>query len=156
MTRWQALRNDTGLRRAKAGSLHRYFILALLVGIPIGWIFGSSAEIHATVSVLMLASLIVWQPLVEELLFRGLLQGHLLKTKFGARKMAGVSLANLLTSTAFVLTHLVNHSLFWAIGVFFPSLLFGLFRDRSGSVWPPLLLHVIFNATFFAAAILSG
>ena len=31
----------------------------------------------------------------------------------------------------------------------FPSLLFGVLRDRSGSVFPPIALHIIYNAGYF-------
>jgi membrane protease YdiL (CAAX protease family) len=98
----------------------------------------------------VLLSLVIWQPLVEELLFRGVIQGVLLGTKAGKASRWGISVANLTTSTLFVLVHLVNQPAAWALGVFVPSLLFGLFRDRTGSVWPPLAMHMLFNGAFFA------
>lgn len=153
MARWGDLRQEIGLRRAKPHSLSWLFGIALIVGTIIAWVIGQQTIERGPISLLMFGSLVLWQPAIEELLFRGVLQGVLLNSDFGTRRFAGVSSANLLTSIAFALTHLVNHSTFWAIGVFFPSLLFGLFRERSGSVWPPLLLHTIFNFAFFAAAI---
>jgi membrane protease YdiL (CAAX protease family) len=84
------------------------------------------------------------------LLFRGVLQGFLLGTTLGKSQRWGLSVANLVTSLAFVLVHFVNQPAIWAVGVFVPSLLFGLFRDRTGSIWPPLALHVLFNGAFFA------
>jgi hypothetical protein len=33
--------------------------------------------------------------------------------------------------------------------VIVPSLLFGHYRERAGSVAPCILMHVIFNAAFF-------
>ena len=153
MARWRDLRQEIGLRRAKPNSLRWLFGSALIVGTIIAWVIGLQTVERGPISLLMFGSLVLWQPAIEELLFRGVLQGVLLNSDFGTRRFAGVSFANLLTSIAFVLTHLVNHSTFWAIGVLFPSLLFGVFRDRSGSVWPPLLLHTVFNFAFFAAAI---
>ena len=158
MARWRDLRQEIGLRRAKPNSLRWLFGSALVVGTIIAWVIGlwviglQTVE-RDPISLLMFGSLVLWQPAIEELLFRGVLQGVLLNSGFGNCRFAGVSFANLLTSIAFVLTHLVNHSTFWAIGVLFPSLLFGAFSDRSGSVWPPLLLHTVFNFAFFAAAI---
>ena len=153
MTAWANVQQETGLRRAKADALGWPFAGTLIAGAIVATIIGLQTGERPPLSLLMFASLVLWQPAIEELLFRGLLQGILLTTGFGTRQLVGVSLANLLTSIAFVSTHFVYHSYFWAIAVFFPSLLFGFFRDRSGSVWPPLLLHIVFNLAFFATAI---
>lgn len=150
MTFRRALGEELGLRRARPGSLDWPYAAVLLGGVVIGCLLGNESVETVAVSWLMPASLIIWQPAIEEFLFRGVLQGTLLTTRFGPRKLAGLSTANLLTSAAFVLMHTVNHDLPWAIGVAFPSLIFGYFRDRSGSLWPPFLLHVLFNAAFFA------
>ena len=92
---------------------------------------------------------VVWQPIVEELLFRGCLQGFLSLREWGQRTLAGISLANLLTSLVFTGAHLATHSLLWASLTLFPSLLFGVLRDRSGSVFPPIALHIMYNAGYF-------
>lgn len=92
---------------------------------------------------------VVWQPIVEELLFRGCLQGFLSIHEWGPRTLAGISLANLLTSLVFTGAHLATHSLLWASLTLFPSLLFGVLRDRSGSVFPPIALHIMYNAGYF-------
>jgi membrane protease YdiL (CAAX protease family) len=92
---------------------------------------------------------VVWQPMVEELLFRGCLQGFLSLRGWGPRTLAGISLANLLTSLVFTGAHLATHSLLWASLTLFPSLLFGVLRDRSGSVFPPIALHIMYNAGYF-------
>jgi len=102
---------------------------------------------------------VLWQPFVEELLFRGFLQGYLqgwFARLSGARLMvAGVDLANIVTSALFALAHLVHSPPLWAAAVFFPSLVFGHFRRRHGSVVPSILLHAFYNACFFAAAALT-
>lgn len=92
---------------------------------------------------------VVWQPMVEELLFRGCLQGFLSLRGWRQRTLAGISLANLLTSMVFTGAHLATHSLLWASLTLFPSLLFGALRDRSGSVLPPIALHITYNAGYF-------
>lgn len=92
---------------------------------------------------------VVWQPIVEELLFRGCLQGFLLTREWGQRSLVGISIANLLTSVVFTGAHIATHSLLWASLTLFPSLLFGVLRDRSGSVFPPIALHIIYNAGYF-------
>lgn len=92
---------------------------------------------------------VVWQPIIEELLFRGCLQGFLSNRAGGQRSLVGVSIANLLTSVVFTGTHIATHSLLWASLTLFPSLLFGILRDRSGSVFPPIALHILYNAGYF-------
>lgn len=97
----------------------------------------------------MLLSLLLWQPVVEELLFRGLLQEHLSRRLPGAIVVAGLSRSNLLTSLLFAAAHLLLHAPAWAAAVLVPSLVYGYFRDRYGSVLPALLLHVTYNACYF-------
>jgi membrane protease YdiL (CAAX protease family) len=92
---------------------------------------------------------VVWQPIVEELLFRGCLQGFLSIRGWGQRSLVGISIANLLTSMVFTGAHIATHSLLWASLTLFPSLLFGVLRDRSGSVFPPIALHIIYNVGYF-------
>ena len=145
---------DLGLRRAAPGSLGALFLSVLLVGLPVGFYIGMQAPPRTGFGWPLLVSLVVWQPVVEELLFRGLLQGALRRTRFGLSAWMGFSVANLVTSVAFVLLHLARHTLPWAVAVFFPSLLFGLFRDRADSTWPAICLHVAFNAAFFAPLVL--
>ncbi len=92
---------------------------------------------------------VLWQPAVEELLFRGCVQGWLSDHGWGRQSFVGVSIANLLTSVAFSGAHIATHSLPWALSTLFPSLLFGVLRDRFGSVLPPLALHIMYNAGYF-------
>mgnify|MGYP001561142861 CR=1 FL=1 len=92
---------------------------------------------------------VLWQPTVEELLFRGCLQGWLFTHEWGKHSFVGISIANLLTSVVFSGAHIATHSLPWALSMLFPSLLFGVLRDRSGSVFPPLVMHIFYNAGYF-------
>lgn len=94
----------------------------------------------------------VWQPIVEELLFRGCLQGVLARRAWGRRTVTGISLANLLTSILFIGAHIPTHSLLWVLLTLFPSLVFGVLRDRSGSVVPPIAIHVFYNTGYFLIA----
>lgn len=91
----------------------------------------------------------LWQPLFEELLFRGIVQGHLLQSRAKHRTWNGLSLANFLTSLLFTLAHLAAHSISWALLVFVPSLCFGFVRDRFESVYPSIALHAFYNTGFF-------
>lgn len=85
--------------------------------------------------------LILLYPVIEEWLFRGILQRQLLKSRHTHQSILGFTLANGITRLLFVADHLLNHSLHWALLVIFPSLLFGWFRDRYDSVLPGVILH---------------
>lgn len=92
--------------------------------------------------------LVLLWPLVEELAFRGFLQGWLLE-RYPGRLLGPVSRANALTSLIFAGLHLVNRPWLWAVGVVAPSLLFGYFRERHASVIPAIVLHVWYNIGAF-------
>ena len=94
-------------------------------------------------------SVALWQPLFEELLFRGVIQGHLLESMPKQKTWLGLSISNLLTSCLFSLAHLANHSVSWSLLIFLPSLCFGFVRDRFGSVYPSIILHAFYNSGYF-------
>lgn len=93
--------------------------------------------------------LVVLYPLIEELLFRGVLQGHLLKRPILQTKIAGLTGANLVTSLIFTGLHFFMHPPLAASAVLLPSLIFGHFRDRHGNLLAPILLHSYFNLGYF-------
>jgi membrane protease YdiL (CAAX protease family) len=101
-------------------------------------------------------AVVALQPLAEELFFRGILQGQLVSTTWGSRQWAGFTVANLLVSVTFAVAHLWHHPAAWAAGVLVPSLLFGYFRDRHGSVVTPVILHGAYNAAYFIANSVLG
>jgi hypothetical protein len=126
-----------------------HFALALVAGI-VFWLalaaLGKAGPLHGWA---VLAVLVLLQPLLEELLFRGLIQGKLLTQTWGKRQFAGFTLANLATSLLFTALHFASHPPLWAAGVLLPSLLFGYFRDRHDSIYPAIALHVFYNAGYF-------
>ena len=90
---------------------------------------------------------VLFYPVLEEIVFRGLLQE--LAQEFISRRTFGpLSLANLLTSLVFTGFHFLNHAPLWAALVFFPSLVFGFFKDRHQTLAAPILLHGFYNAGF--------
>ena len=101
-------------------------------------------------------AVLLWQPVLEELAFRGLLQGLLREQPWGLRAWAGVSAANLGASAAFTAMHFLYHPPLWAAAVAVPSLVFGWLRDRHQSVWTPVIAHVAFNGGFFLGALLAA
>ncbi|MDF0667025.1 MAG: JDVT-CTERM system glutamic-type intramembrane protease [Nitrospira sp.] len=94
-------------------------------------------------------SVAVWYPLWEELLFRGLLQGELIERGWIRPWLCGLSGANISVSLFFAVFHLWSHRPIWAVLVFFPSLVFGLLRDRFGSTVPSILMHMWYNGGYF-------
>jgi len=90
----------------------------------------------------------LFSPVVEELVFRGLLQ-DLLRQRIKPWRLGPLSHANILTSLVFTALHFINHPPGWAAAVLIPSLLFGFFKDRTGALTAPILLHVFFNGGYF-------
>lgn len=88
-------------------------------------------------------------PLLEELTFRGGLQGYLLDRGWGGLRLGPLTAANACTTLAFAALHLQAHSPGWALAVIPPSLVFGLLRERHGSVRPAVALHVIYNSGYY-------
>lgn len=100
------------------------------------------------------ASLVLVQPAIEELVFRGVLQGQLLRLT-AARKLGPLTLANLMVTAGFVATHLLVQPPGWALAVAVPSLVFGHLRERFDSVAPAIAMHAFYNAGFGLAAWLA-
>jgi len=140
---------DLGLRPGWRWLADPRFALALLAGVgfwlALAWL-GLKPPVHGLAALL---SLVLLQALVEELLFRGLLQGWLAAKPWGRIQLAGFTLANLAASLLFTALHFAGHPPLWAAGVLLPSLLFGYFRDRHDSVLPAIALHVFYNAGYF-------
>lgn len=152
-----SLRHSLGLRRPRPGWIHWlgdwHFVLAALAAAPAWAALAHLAgeRMQADMAVTALVALVVVQPAVEELVFRGALQGYLLERGF-ARRIGSVSLANLGTTAAFVALHFMAQPPAWAIAVAAPSLVFGHLRERFGSVLPAMALHCLYNAGFALTA----
>jgi membrane protease YdiL (CAAX protease family) len=85
--------------------------------------------------------------LPEELFYRGWIQTTWAATAPGRRvRVLGATLGAgfLATQVLFALGHLVVFQV-WRLGTFFPGLLFGWARERSGGLAAPVLLHALSN-----------
>ena len=84
--------------------------------------------------------------LPEEFFFRGYLQARLGLVWPGGARVLGATLgpAFLLTAVLFAVGHLAVFHV-WRLAVFFPALLFGYLRARTGTVVGSTLVHAIFN-----------
>jgi membrane protease YdiL (CAAX protease family) len=138
---------DTGLAFLGYGG---YFLLAILVTLGIQLIWPDfpidqkqqvgfqdiSLPIHYVYAFL---ALVVVAPIFEEILFRGYLFGFI-------RKKTSFFLTALLVSGIFGLIHL---QLNVAIDVFCLSLVACYLREKTGTIWASVLLHMIKNGIAF-------
>lgn len=138
-----------------------WFWLALLLGIVACEVFalflGRGREIgsHAGQWQQLLWLAVIY-PVVEEWVFRGVIQPRLWVTRMGRQACCRISLANLMTTLLFAAFHLFSHTPLWAALVILPSLVFGTFRDRYNSILPGTLLHGGYNLAFFLIFGLPG
>ena len=144
----RALSRDPQFHLVIAGSI--------LTGVLLWWWLPAGFARTIAAEPLLLVGFLLLYPLFEEWLFRGVLQGTLLQRPWGQQRRAGISVANLLTSLAFVLLHFINHPPLWALSVLVPSLVLGYFRERHDSLVPPLLLHPFFNLVYLVAGMAPG
>lgn len=92
--------------------------------------------------------LVIIYPILEEIAFRGAIQGYLLQ-RLPNLAWLKISLANFLTSLCFSLLHSVFRSLLNGLAVFIPSLIFGYFRDRYHHLYISIFLHMYYNLGYF-------
>jgi len=132
------------------------FIIALLIAPIFSYFY---AKEYATVSTNIfwlfsdfksLFLLIGLYPILEEITFRGVIQGWFLRYQIFKKSYFGLTIANIVTSLLFSLIHIVNHKLVWAMLIFFPSLVFGYFRDRSKDIKLSIILHIFYNFSFLS------
>ncbi|MBI2091995.1 MAG: CPBP family intramembrane metalloprotease [Deltaproteobacteria bacterium] len=85
--------------------------------------------------------------LPEEFLFRGYMQGTLNKVFTGRKRFFGASIgwALPITSVVFAFAHSFVHYEWWHFSIFFPALLFGWLREKTGSITAPILFHAASN-----------
>jgi hypothetical protein len=114
-------------------------VLALFINSP-------PASIKLSTDPKRLILLVIVYPILEEIVFRGALQGWLRRKSWGLRHRFGVTNANILTSIVFAAFHLIRRPNIWSAGVILPGLVFGFFRDRYGNLYAPMALHIFYNA----------
>lgn len=140
--------------RAVPGLLRdRHFLLALAAGPAFWaglWLYLGEVPGPAREALGPLLYLVVVTPVLEELAFRGALQGWMLDYTWGRGRSGPFTRANLAVSCLFTAIHFAYHPPLWAIAVIIPSLLFGHLRDRTGSVVPAMLVHAWYNAGYFS------
>jgi hypothetical protein len=126
------------------------FAAAFVAAVPVWWLL--APHIGTARAASSLAATVLLYPVLEELCFRGLLQGWLLQ-RLGHATRAGLSGANLITSLAFAGAHLMAQPPAWALATLLPSLVFGWVRERFGRVLPAIALHAYYNAGLMLSAL---
>ncbi len=83
----------------------------------------------------------------EELFYRGYIQQRLNEVFRGGIEIFGARLGTsiFLSSALFALGHLISIPAPYRLAVFFPSLLFGWLREKTGSIIAPVILHASSN-----------
>ena len=123
------------------------FITLVLIPIPF-WLFLYFYKGFQQIEDLELFfTLAFFYPILEEILFRGLIQPTL--AKYFYKKWFFVSQSNAITSALFVSLHFISHPPLWALAVFIPSLTFGYIQERVNRILAPIILHSTYNAGYF-------
>lgn len=123
----------------------------MLAAAPVVWIFLYLLGLplrQSSPSLVTILLIVVTYPVLEEIVFRGAVQGALLNWTALRRSFAGISIACVITSSLFATAHLLTQSAVWATLVFIPSLVFGWARERHKTLYSPILLHMFYNAGF--------
>lgn len=133
--------------------LDPHLLLAASAALPVWAVLaaGFGQFMYRPADLFAWVAFVVLQPTIEELAFRGMLQGQLLRLT-QKRQMAGVSMANVLTTAVFVAMHLQSQQPAWALAAGVPSLALGHLRERLVSVIPAMALHMIYNGGFALVA----
>ncbi len=167
------VRIDAAERQASIGGAAGIGVAAILVGWPlvnaVGWaaavillfVTGSPPGdiAHETLVLLvesprdvwfaaMVGQVLVAAPVLEELLYRGLLQDGL--RRFGLGPWPAIAA----TSAVFAAMHWPNTEPHAVVGLFVLSLCFGWAFERTGRLTASIVMHVLFNAGNLAAALL--
>lgn len=152
------IRHIVGLKPAPGLAKDPLFLLLWLAGLPFAFALALTGwgYLPGDDRFFLYVSMILWFPLTEELAFRGLVQGLVCRKAWGRVSWQGVSRANLVATTAFVLWHCVYHVSPFVLVLVIPSLIFGFFRDRYDSLIPALLLHVAYNGFLVVAVESTG
>jgi membrane protease YdiL (CAAX protease family) len=90
-------------------------------------------------------------PVVEEIIFRGILQTWLRTLTWFKLAKFEISLANITTSCLFSVFHIWQHPLFLFPGYLLVSLVLGYYREKYKGMWIPICLHSYFNVVLLLA-----
>lgn len=83
----------------------------------------------------------------EEFFFRGFMQETLMQHWTANGRIFGVLFgkAQVVTAAVFAFSHSLIHLQWWHAFIFFPALIFGWLKEKTGSVWTGTLFHALCN-----------
>ena len=135
-----------------------YFIIVSLIVFPpyllcahFWMLFVYGREGFALASFPDLTKTVIFQILLialpEEFFFRGYMQGTLDKVFSKRWRVFGTTLgwSWVLTAIIFAFSHSFVSYQWWHFSIFFPALVFGWLRERTGSITAPVLFHAMYN-----------
>lgn len=130
--------------------LQKFFSDALVYVCSIGalitlLIFQHFFRYELTLSTVFVMKLLVISPIIEEYIFRGVVQQWLLGRI--SKKYFLLSVANILTSILFAALHLFYQSPLQVVGVFISSLVFGVMFERYNLI-AATAFHIFYNTLF--------
>ena len=143
----QSFKETLGFRKVSLKSLGvwllifiGFFILQVLVDVIFKVESGEFLKgVNGSKNVLFIFVLLVVAPLLEEMIFRGYF------FKAWRQSWLGLTGTLLVTSALFMSLHLGQYGIIQYIFLFLLSMLLGLAREFTGSIWTPIILHSVNN-----------
>ena len=136
----------TGLNSNLKWAKDPFFYMTLFLSLPVKMIIVLLNPFSRPFSFLFLIYLLI-PAFSEELFFRGLLIPIFSASLKG--KIWFISYSNIVVSIIFSISHIFTHNIFWSTLVFFPSLVYGYFREKHNNIFPSIVLHFIYNFIYF-------
>lgn len=93
---------------------------------------------------LLIVAIVIVAPFYEELVFRGILWSAISESFADQHSVKGVIIASIVTSFVFAMIHL-QYGIYEISTIIVLALIFCYARYKSGSLWLPILLHIINN-----------
>lgn len=124
-----------------------YLLISLMGGIQIPYIIDLQPRIPDLTTLKWFAIFVFGVAFPEELFFRGFIQERL-NIFFGKKfNLLGINFGwgLFLTSLLFMLIHLPQGFNTVRFLTFFPGLIFGLIREKYGSIFPAVIIHALSN-----------
>jgi CAAX protease family protein len=100
--------------------------------------FIMDAFLDSSFPILLVIAVVIMAPLFEELFFRGFLYAGWSQSRLG------VNATIVLTSVLWSVQH-VQYSWYGILQIFVMGIVLGWLRKKTGSIYPPLLMHAVWN-----------
>ncbi|MBN2512643.1 MAG: CPBP family intramembrane metalloprotease [Sedimentisphaerales bacterium] len=157
---WRKIPKDLGWAMINLAAIYPVVLMVLHVTVEVGKQFAGpefKLQEHQTLvemnqanpvwmQVLLVLFAVAIVPVFEEVLFRGLIQSTLSAHLPSPWMSIGI------TSALFAGLHYGTHS----VGIFVLACCLGYAYERSGSLWRPIFIHILFNSISVAGVLFLG